>query len=66
MFKIGMFKIGDNVIFLYRGKNYAAEVIDIRVDEDNIEYIAKVPNGQRYSIKYFNKTDTWESYRWEA
>lgn len=66
MFKIGMFKIGDNVIFLYKGKNYAAEVVDIKEYDNTIEYVAKVPNGQRYSIKYYKDKDKWESFKWEV
>lgn len=66
MFKIGMFKIGDNVIFLYKGKNYAAEVVDVKEYDNTIEYVAKVPNRQRYSIKYYKDKDKWESFKWEV
>lgn len=66
MFKIGMFKIGDNVIFLYKGKNYTAEVVDIKEYDNTVEYVAKVPNGQRYSIKYYKDKDIWESFKWEV
>ena len=61
-----MFKIGDDVIFLYKGKSYAAFIADI-VEYNNItEYIVKVPNGQRYSLKHDKGKDTYEAFKWEV